>query len=160
MPLFIDVLKEKYNVKTKFDKDESKEKSKEKNDKIKKSGLFTGIKSSQTYQKNYLQHIVNHTLNKNINNSLSNLIKESYLFFENQNKKSVVYRKNVKTPQGTNKLSFPHSAIAKIISKTTPNKPKDGIGVPTIFNRVGLYKKHIQDLKTIPKLFQNNQNNH
>ena len=168
MALFIDVLKDKYNINTKLDKENSENKKDKNEIKIKKSGLFTGLKSSQTYQKNHLQHIVNHTLNKNKDFtpkllkltesiSLSQLIEESFLIFENT--KSVVYRKNIKTPQGTNKLAFPHSAVAKTISKKTPSKPKDGIAVSTIFNRVGLYKKHIQDLKTIPKLFQNKEGN-
>ena len=160
MALFIDVLKEKFKPEDeKEDKTKEKEK-KEKKFEIKKSGLFTGIKSSQTYEKNNIKHIVKHSLNKNkklLESSLSKLIKESYLFFENENS-SVVYRRNIKTPQGTNKLAFPHTAVAKTISKETPNKPRDGIGVSTIFNRTTLYNKHIQDLKTIPKLFNNSNN--
>jgi len=160
MAIFIDVLKEKYNI----DLDKNSNKNNNENQ-IKKSGLFTGLRSSQTYQKNEMKHIVDHSLNKDSKNSknLSSLIKESYLFFENsnpnQNDKSVVYRKNVKTINGTNRLAFPHNSVAKTISKNTPDKPRDGIGVRTIANTKGLYNRFIQDLKTIPKLFQNQKDN-
>ena len=159
MALFIDILKDKYNI------DTSKENNKENKLEVKKSGLFTGIKSSQTYEKNNLKHIIDHSLNKNKSNenSLGKLIENSYNFFENSNlnggNSSVVYRKNIKTIDGTNKLAFPHGAVAKTINKETPDKPRNGIGVSTIFNRSTLYNKHIQDLKNIPKLFQNQKEN-
>ena len=66
--LFIDVLKEKYNL----DKDgkpiETRDKIKNSKDfekNIKKSGLFTGTKSSMSYQKNSLEHQSKHSLGLN-----------------------------------------------------------------------------------------------
>ena len=69
---------------------------------------------------------------------------------------SVVYRRNIVNHYGAKKSAVPHSAMAKTVSKLTPNKPRDG-RVPDILNTKWgqeiLYKK----LRIIPKLFQNQQ---
>jgi hypothetical protein len=159
--LFIDVLKEKYNL----DKDGKliNNQNKIKNSKdfeknIKKSGLFTGTKSSISYQKNLLDHQSKHSLglnkSKNIIYLNDNALKLLENISENEQQSSVVYRRNVINTKGAKKSAVPHSVMAKIVSKLTPNKPRDG-RIPGMLNTKWgqeiLYKK----LKIIPRLFQN-----
>ena len=141
--LFIDALKEKYHLddqgKPIIDDKENKEIE------IKKSGIFTGQKSSMTYQKNNIKHQASHSLGLNKNHkSISNLtyLNDSTLYklidvcslYENSNsKESVVYRRNVIGLNGAKNSAVPHSAMAKATSKNIPNNPRNGV-VPNELN--------------------------
>ena len=132
--IFIDVLKEKYNLNDQGKPIENEKENKKDFD-IKKSGLFTGQKSSLTYQANNINHQVNHSLNKNKN---SKKIKDLNYLNEEAIKKlnedsSVTYNRNVIGLNGAKRSAVPHVTMQKTVSKLTPNKPKEG-RVPSELN--------------------------
>ena len=119
---------------------------------IKKSGVFTGLKTSLTVQKNsplnQAKHFLNQKAIKKINENQENT---------SSNKTSIVYRRNIKNPSTQTKRSaVPHGIIQQNINRNIPQRLPFG-KVPGLLNTVGGEKVINEKFKIADKLL-NNQN--
>ena len=124
---------------------------------FKKSGIFTGLRSSLTYQKNNINHqskasndylYMNNNTKKKINEAIE--ILESM----NQNGSSLTYKRNLVSPTGTKQSAVPHGVMQQSINKEAAPKPLHG-KVPTMLNTVWGQKEIQKKYRNSARIFKN-----
>ena len=142
MNIPLEILKEKFNI----DQNESKIDPKQ----LKKSGVFTGLKTSLTIHKNSTINQSKHFLNQ----KAIKKINENQEINSNKNS-SVVYRRNIiNTVLKTKRSAVPHGIIQKQINRNTPQRLPFG-KVPGLLNTIGGEKIINDKFKTAIKLLNN-----
>jgi len=122
---------------------------------FKKSGVFTGTRSSMTYVQNNPKRYANASNDYlYINNTAKKRINENFELFENLQNSSFKYRRNIKTIYGTKKSAVPHGIIQNIINRETPSKPRNG-RVPTMLNTRWGQQEIQKKYRNIARLFKN-----
>jgi len=123
------------------------------NQNIKKSGSFTGLRNSITYTKNttkrYAQKANDYLY---LNKSATNKLDETFNMLEEVD--GVVYKRNIKSIDGTNRSAVPHSVMQQSINKGSVPKPRNGI-VPTMLNTKWGQQEIQKKYRNIARLFKN-----